>query len=193
MHIDALEEMGGLDVLGTPKADNQYHAGWAWAGSTPYKGMKLLASHLGGTRNPMAVRWPAKITPDATPRTAVPPLQRHRADDLRDRRHHAARGSSTAIPQDPIDGVSFAYAFNDADAPGRLRHPVLRDHGQPRDLPRRLDGLGLRAAGAVGPGLPTGDPRTGRPTTTTGSSTTSTTTGRRPTTSRRRCPRSSRR
>jgi arylsulfatase len=30
--------------------DNQYHAGWAWAGSTPYKGTKLLASHFGGHR-----------------------------------------------------------------------------------------------------------------------------------------------
>ena len=37
-HIKALDELGGLDVLGSPKADNQYHAGWAWAGSTPYKG-----------------------------------------------------------------------------------------------------------------------------------------------------------
>jgi arylsulfatase A-like enzyme len=63
MHIRALNELGGLDVLGSPKADNQYHAGWAWAGSTPYKGTKLLASHFGGTRNPMAVRWPAKISP----------------------------------------------------------------------------------------------------------------------------------
>ena len=32
MHIKVLEEMGGLDLLGTPKVDNQYHAGWAWAG-----------------------------------------------------------------------------------------------------------------------------------------------------------------
>ncbi len=30
--------MGGLDLLGSPKVDNMYHAGWAWAGSTPYKG-----------------------------------------------------------------------------------------------------------------------------------------------------------
>ncbi|MBU8811579.1 arylsulfatase [Mycolicibacterium goodii] len=67
-HIDALDALGGLDVLGSPLVDNQYHAAWAWAGSTPYKGMKLLASHLGGTRNPMAVRWPAKVAADATPR-----------------------------------------------------------------------------------------------------------------------------
>jgi hypothetical protein len=68
-HIQVLEEMGGLDVLGTPKVDNQYHAGWAWAGSTPYAGMKLMGSDLGGTRNPMAIRWPARIAADSTPRT----------------------------------------------------------------------------------------------------------------------------
>jgi arylsulfatase A-like enzyme len=61
MHIQALEEMGGLDLLGTPKVDNQYHAGRAWAGSTPYPGMKLMASDLGGTRNPMAIRGLADL------------------------------------------------------------------------------------------------------------------------------------
>ena len=90
MHIDALDELGGLDALGSPKTDNQYHAGWAWAGSTPYKGMKLLASHLGGTRNPMAIRWPDEIKPGPHPAHSLPPLQRPRADHLRRRRHHAA-------------------------------------------------------------------------------------------------------
>ena len=30
MHIDALKQLGGLDVLGSPKTDNQYHSGWGW-------------------------------------------------------------------------------------------------------------------------------------------------------------------
>ncbi len=34
-HIAALDQLGGLDVLGSPKTDNQYHAGWAWAGAPP--------------------------------------------------------------------------------------------------------------------------------------------------------------
>jgi arylsulfatase len=37
-HLAALSDLGGMDVLGGPKTDNMYHAGWAWAGSTPYKG-----------------------------------------------------------------------------------------------------------------------------------------------------------
>ncbi|MGH6998880.1 MAG: sulfatase-like hydrolase/transferase, partial [Phenylobacterium sp.] len=56
-----LDKLGGLEALGGSKTDNMYHAGWAWAGSTPYQATKLITSHFGGTRNPMAVRWPAKI------------------------------------------------------------------------------------------------------------------------------------
>ena len=52
----------------SPKVDNQYHACWGWAGSTPNKGVKLLASHLGGTRNPLGIRWPNKVAPDSVPR-----------------------------------------------------------------------------------------------------------------------------
>ncbi|MGC1967711.1 MAG: sulfatase-like hydrolase/transferase, partial [Candidatus Acidiferrales bacterium] len=118
-HIKALDELGGLDVLGSPKADNQYHAGWAWAGSTPYKGTKLLASHFGGTRNPMAIRWPAKIKPDGTPRP-----QFHHCNDIVPTIYEVLGVTPplevNGIPQDPIDGVSFAYSFNDAKAKGQL-------------------------------------------------------------------------
>ncbi len=118
-HIAALDALGGLDVLGTQLTDNQYHAGWAWAGSTPYKGTKLLASHFGGTRNPMAIRWPAKIKPDATPRT-----QFHHCNDLVPTIYEilgiTPPRTVNGVPQDPIDGVSFAYSFVDPKAQGRL-------------------------------------------------------------------------
>ncbi|MGQ0592521.1 MAG: sulfatase-like hydrolase/transferase [Gammaproteobacteria bacterium] len=68
-HMQVLKELGGLDVLGSAKTDNIYHAGWGWAGNTPFQFMKQMASHLGGTRNPMAISWPAKIKPDKTPRS----------------------------------------------------------------------------------------------------------------------------
>ena len=119
MHIKALEALGGLDVLGSPKTDNQYHAGWGWAGSTPYKGVKLNASHFGGTRNPMAVRWPARITPDTTPRA-----QFHHVNDVVPTIYEVLGISPprevNGIAQDQIDGVSFAYSFDDPNAPGRL-------------------------------------------------------------------------
>ena len=62
--IGALEKLGGLEVLGTLKTDNMYHAGWAWAGNTPFHYTKLVASHFGGTRNPLAIAWPRRIRPD---------------------------------------------------------------------------------------------------------------------------------
>ena len=118
-HIKALDELGGLDALGSPLTDNQYHAGWAWAGSTPYKGTKLLASHFGGTRNPMAIRWPAKIKADSTPRP-----QFHHVNDVTPTIYEVLGITPPrtvhGVQQDPIDGVSFAYTFGDATAKGRL-------------------------------------------------------------------------
>ena len=118
-HIQALDNVGGLAALGTPKADNQYHAGWAWAGSTPYKGTKLLASHFGGTRNPMLIQWPARIKHDATPRP-----QFHHCNDIVPTIYEVVGITPplevNGVPQDPIDGVSFAYCFDDPNAKGRM-------------------------------------------------------------------------
>ncbi|MDT0144680.1 arylsulfatase [Microbacterium sp. PRC9] len=119
-HIAALEELGGLDALGTPATDNQYHAAWAWAGSSPYQGMKLMASHLGGTRNPMFLQWPARIAHDPVPRT-----QFHHVIDLAPTIYEILGISHpdtvNGIPQDPIDGTSFAYSIDDKTADGRHR------------------------------------------------------------------------
>jgi arylsulfatase A-like enzyme len=146
-HIAALDELGGLDVLGSPKTDNQYNAGWAWAGSTPYKGTKLLASHLGGTRNPLVIQWPAKIKPDATPRP-----QFHHCNDIVPTIYDVLGITPplevNGVPQDPIDGVSFAYTFGDPKAKGQL-------------LTQYFEIMGSRAiyhdgwmASALGPRLP---------------------------------------
>lgn len=75
--LAALDRLGGLDALGTPKTDNMYHAGWAWAGNTPFHHTKLVASHFDGTRNPMAVAWPRRITPDKAMRS-----QFHHVNDI---------------------------------------------------------------------------------------------------------------
>ncbi|MFG1929144.1 arylsulfatase [Mycobacterium sp. NPDC048908] len=116
-HIDALDELGGLDVLGSPLVDNQYHAAWAWAGSTPYKGMKLLASHLGGTRNPMAVKWPTKIGADTTPRDVF----LHCNDvvpTIYDVVGIAPPLLVNGAPQIPLAGASFANTLIDRSADG---------------------------------------------------------------------------
>ena len=119
-HIDALDELGGLDVLGSPLVDNQYHAGWAWAGSTPYKGMKLLASHLGGTRNPLAVKWPRKIAADAVPRDVF-----LHCNDVVPTIYDVVGIQSPLVvngaPQIPHAGASFAETLADRSASGGKR------------------------------------------------------------------------
>jgi arylsulfatase len=81
--------------------------------------MKLLASHLGGTRNPMAVSWPAKIKPDKTPRA-----QFHHVNDIVPTIYEVIGITPPRVvngfPQDQTDGVSLAYSFNDPAAEGRL-------------------------------------------------------------------------
>lgn len=117
-HLNALKELGGLDALGSPKTDNMYHAGWAWAGSTPYQSTKLIAAHFGGTRQPMAVSWPKKIKPDATPRS-----QFHHVNDVVPTIYEILNITPprmvNGIQQDPFDGTSFAYSLNDEKAKGR--------------------------------------------------------------------------
>ena len=145
--IETLESLGGLEVLGSPLVDNIYHAGWAWAGSAPYQGMKLMASYLGGTRNPMAIRWPASIEHDSQVRT-----QFHHCNDLVPTIYEVIGITPpelvNGIEQDPIDGTSFAYTFDDTEAEGRLKTQYFEIMGS-----RSIYHEGWMAS-AVGPRLP---------------------------------------
>ena len=117
-HIMALGELGGLDALGSAKTDNMYHAGWAWAGSTPYRGTKLQGAYFGGTRNPMAVAWPKNIRPDRTPRA-----QFHHVVDVVPTIYEVLKISAPQVvngfAQDSFDGVSMLETFSDAEAVGQ--------------------------------------------------------------------------
>jgi arylsulfatase len=114
--IKALDELGGLKALGGSLTDNIYHAGWAWAGSTPFRHTKLVASHFGGTRNPLVASWPKKIKADKTPRT-----QFYHVNDVAPTLYDILGIKPPKIvngfAQDPIDGVSMAASFTDANAP----------------------------------------------------------------------------
>lgn len=115
-HLRVLETLGGLDALGSEKTDNMYHAGWAWAGSTPFQGTKLLASHFGGTRTPLAVSWPARLKPDRKPRA-----QFHHVNDIvptiYDILEIPAPQQIDGISQDPMDGVSMRASLSNPRAP----------------------------------------------------------------------------
>jgi arylsulfatase len=95
-----------------------YHSGWAWAGDSPFRYTKLIASDWGGTRTPMVISWPARITPDATPRS-----QFHHVNDVVPTIYEILGIQPPKVvdgfEQDPIDGVSFAYTFDSPEAPER--------------------------------------------------------------------------
>ena len=116
--LAALDTLGGLDALGSPKTDNMYHAGWAWAGSTPFHHTKLVASHFGGTRNPMAISWPRRIAPDGAMRG-----QFHHVNDIAPTIYEILGITAPDVVdghrQKPLDGTSLAYTFDHGDAPGR--------------------------------------------------------------------------
>ena len=126
MHIDALEQLGGLDVLGSPKTDNQYHSGWGWAGSTPYKGVKLLASHLGGTRNPLAIRWPKKVAARPCAAGSLPPRQRRRANHLRHRGRRAPAHRQRCAPNPHRRSKFRSYAYRPLGARAVRRRSISR-------------------------------------------------------------------
>ena len=118
--MNALNELGGLDALGSPKTDNMYHAAWAWAGSSPFQGTKLVAGYFGGTRTPLAISWPKQIKADKTPHP-----QFHHVNDIAPTIYDVLGITPPRVvdgfAQDPIDGVSMKYSFADPKADGQKR------------------------------------------------------------------------
>ena len=94
-----------------------YHAGWAWAGSTPYQGTKLMGAYFGGIRQPMAVSWPKRIKADPTARP-----QFHHVIDIVPTIYELTKITPPRVvngfQQDSFDGVSMVYTFGDAKATG---------------------------------------------------------------------------
>jgi len=107
-----------IDDFGTPAAFNHYAVGWAHAMDTPYQWTKQVASHWGGTRNGTIVHWPAGITANGEVRP-----QFHHVIDVAPTILEAAGLpaplSVNGIQQRPLEGVSMAYSFDDADADDR--------------------------------------------------------------------------
>jgi len=117
-HIAVVDGLGGLGAIGGPRTDNMYHSAWAWAGDAPFRYTKLIAADWGGTRTPMVISWPARIKPDKTPR----PQFLHVNDvvpTLYEILGIVPPKVVDGFEQDPLDGVSFAYTFDSATAPGR--------------------------------------------------------------------------
>ena len=107
-----------LDKLGGPESYNHYAVGWAHAMDTPYQWTKQVASHWGGTRNGTIVHWPKGIKAKGEIRS-----QFSHVIDVAPTVLEAAGlpqpVSVNGIAQDPIEGTSMLYSFNDAKAAER--------------------------------------------------------------------------
>jgi arylsulfatase len=111
------DNLKAIDDLGGPKYFNHFPSAWAHAMCTPFQWTKQVASHLGGTRNPMVISWPAKIKDKG---------------GLREQFLHVTDIVPTlyevigitppqmlnGVPQRPIEGISFANVLDDAKAKG---------------------------------------------------------------------------
>jgi arylsulfatase A-like enzyme len=126
--LAALERLGGLPALGSPKTDNMYHAGWAWAGGTPFKSTKLVAAHFGGTRNPLVVSWPKRIQPDHAVRSQFTHVV-DVAPTIYDLLKITPPKSVNGHEQIKMDGHSFAATFNQADAPAANTEQFFDNNG----------------------------------------------------------------
>jgi arylsulfatase A-like enzyme len=94
-----------------------YHAGWAMAGNTPFRYFKQ-SEHRGGQHDALVVHWPNGIEAQGEVRS-----QYHHISDIAPTIMEAAGITVPeeyhGVEQQPMDGVSMIYAFNDADAPNR--------------------------------------------------------------------------
>jgi arylsulfatase A-like enzyme len=115
------EQLKWYDVWGTEQTYNHMSAGWSWAFDTPFTWFKQNASRLGGIRQCMTVSWPGHIKD---------------AGGLREQFMHVIDVVPTilevtgiqqpevvdGIRQSPIEGTSFAYTFDAANAKAPTRH-----------------------------------------------------------------------
>jgi arylsulfatase A-like enzyme len=115
------EQLKFYDAWGSAETYPHMAVPWSWAFDTPFKWTKQIASHFGGTRQGLAVSWPARIKD---------------AGGIRDQFHHIIDIVPTilevtginapelvdGIQQKPVEGVSMAYTFDKANAKAPTTH-----------------------------------------------------------------------
>jgi arylsulfatase len=119
--IPAEQQMKWYDAWGTAATYNHMSAGWSWAFDTPFDWFKQNASRLGGVRQNMVVSWPARITDKGGKRDQF----MHVIDvvpTILEVTGIPAPQEVDGIAQAPIEGTSFAYTFDAANATAPSRH-----------------------------------------------------------------------
>jgi arylsulfatase A-like enzyme len=104
-----------IDELGGPKHFNHFPSAWAHAMNTPFQWTKQVASHFGGTRNPMIISWPARIKDKGGVRAQF----LHTIDIVPTLYELCGVTPPTelnGVQQKPIEGISFAFTFDNTKA-----------------------------------------------------------------------------
>ena len=107
--------MKHYDEWGGPNTYPHYAAGWAVAMDAPFSYTKQVASDFGGTRNGMVIHWPAGIKAKGGIRS-----QFTHVIDIAPTVYEVCKVPApkmvNGIVQDPIEGTSMVYSFNDSAA-----------------------------------------------------------------------------
>ncbi|RDE51364.1 MAG: arylsulfatase [Candidatus Accumulibacter meliphilus] len=109
------------EFWGSERTFPHYSAAWAWAFGTPFKWMKQVPSHFGGTAQGVAMSWPGHIGDPGGIRR-----QFHHVIDIVPTILEAtgipAPETIKGIKQLPIEGTSMAYTWDKANAGVPTRH-----------------------------------------------------------------------
>lgn len=113
---DFATQLANIDKAGGPDVANHYSAGWAWATTTPFQWMKQVASHFGGTRNPLVIDWPGH--------TAQPGAVRNQFGHVNDIAPTILDAAGIQLPEEvdgirqlPFEGKSLVPTFTNPAAP----------------------------------------------------------------------------
>ena len=115
LEFPVAEQLKFYDAWGSEASYPHMAVAWSWAFDTPFKWTKQIGSHFGGTRQGMAISWPARIKDVGGVRS-----QFHHVIDIVPTILEAT-GVATpdlvdGIKQKPMEGVSMAYTFDKANA-----------------------------------------------------------------------------
>jgi len=114
----ASQMMDHIDDWGSPNTFPHYSIGWAHALDCPFQWTKQVASHFGGTRNGMVMRWPEKIKAKGEIRSQFGHVV-DIAPTILEATGLPEPKMVNGIEQYPMDGVSMAYTWDDAKAQDR--------------------------------------------------------------------------
>jgi len=140
------DKVARIDAIGGPDTHSNFPWGWAMAANTPLKRYKQN-THGGGIRDPLVACWPRGIAARGALRHGF----RHACDivpTLLEVVGAVAPETIAGVAQQPLEGVSFAASFGDADPPrGRAQYFEMFGH-------RGLWSDGWKAVSYHPPGTP---------------------------------------